>query len=132
MSSLLQLRGVGQVTSWVLVMEFFAWRGFRNRRELAACAGLTPTPYSSGEMVRDQGISKAGNRRIRTLLVELSWLWLRYQPNSALTLWYQERFAVGGKRMRRIGIVALARKLLVALWRYVEHGEIPQGAVLSA
>lgn len=131
-SSLLQLRGVGQVTSWVLVMEFFAWRGFRNRRELAACAGLTPTPYSSGEMVRDQGISKAGNRRIRTLLVELSWLWLRYQPNSALTLWYQERFAVGGKRMRRIGIVALARKLLVALWRYVEHGEIPQGAVLSA
>jgi transposase len=131
-ASLLQLRGVGWVTSWVLVMEFFAWRGFRNRKQLAACAGLTPTPYSSGEMERDQGISKAGNRRIRTLLVELSWLWLRYQPNSALTLWYQKRFAGGGKRMRRIGIVAMARKLLVALWRYVEHGEIPQGAVLSA
>jgi transposase len=128
---LLRLRGVGWVTSWVLVMEFFAWRGFRNRKELAACAGLTPTPYSSGEMNRDQGISKAGNRRIRTLLVELSWLWLRYQPNSALARWYQRRFAGGGKRMRRIGIVALARKLLVALWRYVEHGEIPEGAVLS-
>lgn len=130
--SLLQLRGVGWVSSWVLVMEFFAWRGFRNRKQLAACAGLTPTPYSSGDMERDQGISKAGNRRIRTLLVELSWLWLRYQPDSALTLWYQKRFAGGGKRMRRIGIVAMARKLLVALWRYVEHGEIPQGAVLSA
>ena len=120
------------MSSWTLVMEFFAWRGFRNRRQLAACAGLTPTPYSSGDMERDQGISKAGNRRIRTLLVELSWLWLRYQPNSALTLWYQKRFAGGGKRMRRIGIVAMARKLLVALWRYVAHGEIPQGAVLSA
>jgi transposase len=131
-ASLLQLRGVGWVSSWVLVMEFFAWRGFRNRKQLAACAGLTPTPYSSGDMERDQGISKAGNRRIRTLLVELSWLWLRYQPNSALTLWFQKRFAGGGKRMRRIGIVAMARKLLVALWRYVEHGEIPQGAVLSA
>jgi len=131
-ASLRQLRGVGWVTSWVLVMELFAWRGFRNRKELAACAGLTPTPYSSGDMERDQGISKAGNRRIRALLVELSWLWLRYQPHSALTLWYQTRFAGGGKRMRRIGIVALARKLLVVLWRYVEHGEIPQGAVLSA
>jgi len=131
-ASLLELRGVGWVSSWVLVMEFFAWRGFRNRKQLAACAGLTPTPYSSGDMERDQGISKAGNRRIRTLLVELSWLWLRYQPNSALTLWFQKRFAGGGKRMRRIGIVAMARKLLVALWRYVEHGEIPQGAVLSA
>lgn len=129
---LLQMRSVGEVTAWVLVMEFFAWRQFRNRKELAACAGLTPTPYNSGDMVRDQGISKAGNRRIRTLLVEVSWLWLRYQPNSTLAQWYRKRFASGGKRMRRIGIVALARKLLVALWRYLEHGVIPEGAVLSA
>jgi transposase len=129
---LLRLRGVGWVTSWVLAMEFFSWRGFRNRRELGACAGLTPTPYSSGDMNRDQGISKAGSRRIRSLMVELSWLWLRYQPDSTLARWYQERFAAGGKRMRRIGIVALARKLLVALWRYVEEGELPKGAVLTA
>ncbi len=129
---LLQLRGVGKVSSWVLAMEFFSWREFRNRKELAACAGLTPTPYTSGDMVRDQGISKAGSRRIRSLMVELSWLWLRYQPDSTLAKWFQKRFGSGGKRMRRIGIVALARKLLVALWRYVEHGEVPEGATLSA
>ena len=131
-AQLLGLRGIGWVTSWVLVVEFFAWREFRNRKELAACAGLTPTPYASGDMMRDQGISKAGSRRIRSLLVEIAWLWLRYQPNSTLTLWFNRRFAKGGKRMRRVGIVAMARKLLVALWRYVEHGELPEGAVLSA
>ena len=129
---LLKLRGVGKVSSWVLAMEFFSWRAFRNRRELGACAGLTPTPYASGDLQHDQGISKAGNRRIRRLLVELSWLWLRNQPESALARWYQGRFANGGKRMRRIGIVALARKLLVALWQYVEEGVVPEGAVLSA
>jgi transposase len=129
---MLKLRGLGPVASWVLAMEFFSWRAFRNRRELGACAGLTPTPYTSGEMQRDLGISKAGNRRIRRLLVEVSWLWLRYQPESALTKWYQQRFANGGNRMRRIGIVALARKLLVALWQYVEEGVVPEGAVLSA
>jgi transposase len=131
-AQLLALKGIGWVSSWVLVMEFFSWRDFRNRQQLAACAGLTPTPYSSGDDQRDQGISKAGNRRIRALMVELSWLWLRYQPDSALSRWYRERFAHGGKRMRRIGIVALARKLLIALWRYVEQGEIPDGAVLKA
>jgi len=129
---LLQLRSVGPVTAWILVMEFFAWRQFGNRRELAACAGLTPSPYASGDMEQTQGISKAGNRRVRTLLVEIAWLWLRYQPNSTLSQWYKARFANGGKRMRRIGIVALARKLLIALWRYLEHGEIPEGATLSA
>jgi transposase len=129
---LLKLRGVGQVTGWVLAMEFFSWRAFRNRRELGACAGLTPTPYASGDLQHDQGISKASNRRIRRLLVEVSWLWLRYQPESALSKWYQQRFANSGKRMRRIGIVALARKLLVALWQYVEEGVVPEGAVLSA
>jgi transposase len=129
---LMQLRSVGWQSSWVLVMEFFAWRAFRNQRQVAACAGLTPTPYSSGDSEREQGISKAGNRRVRTLMIELSWLWLRYQPGSALSQWFQRRFASGGKRMRRIGIVALARKLLIALWRYVTDGVIPEGAVLKA
>jgi hypothetical protein len=110
--------------------EFFSWRGFRNRQQLAACAGRTPTPYASGDDQGDQGISKAGNRRIRALTVELSWLWLRYQPDSTLSRWYRERFATDGKRMRHIGIVALARKLLIALWRYLEQGEIHEGAVL--
>ena len=129
-NALMELKGIGWQSSWILVMEFFSWRRFQNRRQLGACAGLTPTPYSSGDSEREQGISKAGNRRIRSLLVELSWLWLRYQANSALSQWYQRRFAGGGKRMRRIGIVALARKLLIALWRYVDAGEIPEGAIV--
>jgi transposase len=131
-NGLMQLKGVGWQSSWLLVMEFFAWRAFRNQRQVGACAGLTPTPYSSGDSEREQGISKAGNRRVRTLMIELSWLWLRYQPGSALSRWFQRRFAGGGKRMRRIGIVALARKLLIALWRYVTDGVIPEGAVLKA
>ena len=98
---------------------------------MGVCAGLTPTPYDSGNSTREQGISKAGNKRIRKMMVELAWLWLRYQPDSQLSQWFEERFGRGGKRMRRIGIVALARKLLVALWRYLEHGIIPQGAVLK-
>lgn len=131
-NQLRQLKGVGWQSSWSLVMEFFSWRDFQNARQLGACAGLTPTPYASGELEREQGISKAGNRQIRSLMVELSWLWLRYQPNSALTQWFQRRFAGGGKRMRRIGIVALARKLLIALWRYVKEGQVPEGAVFKA
>jgi transposase len=131
-NGLMQLRGVGWQSSWGLVMEFFAWRAFRNQRQVGACAGLAPTPYSSGESEREQGISKAGNRRVRTLMIELSWLWLRYQPGSALSRWFEHRFGGGGKRMRRIGIVALARKLLIALWRYVTEGLIPEGAVLKA
>ena len=127
-----QLKGVGWQSSWILVMEFFAWRAFGNRRQLGACAGLTPTPYASGECVREQGISKAGNRQVRSLMVELSWMWVRYQPDSQLTRWFQRRFGGGGKRMRRIGIVALARKLLIALWRYVQEGVVPEGAVLKA
>ena len=94
---LMQLKGVGWQSSWLLVMEFFAWRAFRNQRQVAACAGLTPTPYSSGDSEREQGISKAGNRRVRTLMIELSWLWLRYQRGSALSPWFQRRFAAGGK-----------------------------------
>nr|VFK39683.1 MAG: Transposase IS116/IS110/IS902 family protein [Candidatus Kentron sp. SD] len=112
-------------------MEFFVWRKFKNRRELAACAGLTPTPYDSGSSQREQGISKAGSRRVRSLMVELGWLWLRYQPDSKLSRWFHSRFGVG-KRFRRVGIVALARKLLIALWRYLEKGVVPEGAVLKA
>lgn len=125
------LKGVGWQSSWVLSMEFFNWRQFKNGKQVGACAGLTPTPYDSGDSTREQGISKAGNKRIRKLMVELSWLWLRYQPGSQLSQWFEKRFGSGGKRMRRIGIVALARKLLIALWRYLEHGVIPEGAVLK-
>ena len=131
-NQLRKLKGVGWQSSWILVMEFFSWRDFRNQRQLGACAGLTPTPYASGDSEREQGISKAGNRQVRSLMIELSWLWLRYQPNSTLTQWFQQRFAGGGKRMRRIGIVAMARKLLIALWRYVKEGVVPEGAVLKA
>lgn len=113
------------------VMEFFAWRNFRNRRELGSLSGLTPTPYRSGESARECGISKAGNRPIRAMAIEIAWSWLRNQPNSQLSRWYRKRFAKGGSRIRRIGIVALARKLLIALWQYVEYGALPAGAQLK-
>jgi transposase len=132
LGALLKLRAIGVQSAWVLVRELFGWRQFANRRELAGAVGLSPSPYSSGTAEREQGISKAGNRRCRSLLVEIAWYWLRYQPGSELAQWYARRFAGGGKRMRRIGIVALARRLLVALWRYVEHGVIPPGAQLKA
>jgi transposase len=127
---LMTLHGVGVQSSWKFVMEFFGWRQFKNRKELASLAGLTPTPYDSGGSQREQGISKAGNKRIRSLAVEMSWVWLRFQPQSELSQWYAERFGRGGKRMRRIGIVAMARKLLIDLWRYLEYGVIPEGALL--
>jgi transposase len=128
---LMSLCGIGQSSAWVFVMEFFGWRRFRNRREVGALAGLTGTPYASGDSQWDQGISKSGNRRIRTLIIEIAWSWLRYQPEAKLSLWFKERFASGGKRMRRIGIVALARRLLIALWQYLEHGLLPPGAKLK-
>ena len=127
-----QLMGIGLGSSWIFVMELFGWRQFQNRRELAAAVGLTPTPYNSGDSAREQGISRSGNRRIRQLLIEIAWAWLRFQPNSKLSRWYNERFAKGGKRMRRIGIVALARRLIIDLWRYVESGIVPEGALLKA
>jgi transposase len=126
-----RLRGLGKVGPWVLARELFAWRTFNNRRELAGSVGLGSSPYRSGSLEHDQGISKAGNARVRTLMVELAWSWLRYQRTSALSKWYLERFGAGG-RSRRIGIVALARRLLIALWRFVEHGVIPEGAKLKA
>jgi transposase len=127
-----RLRAVGPIGAEVLVREVFGWRRFANRRELAASVGIVPTPYSSGESSHEQGISKAGNRRVRSLMVELAWAWLRYQPESALARWYARRFAHGGARLRRIGIVALARRLLIALWHYLEHGLIPEAAKLKA
>ena len=125
---LLNLKGIGENGAWLLVYEFFAWRIIKNRRELGSLAGLTPTPYSSGENSREQGISKAGNRRVRWMMTELAWGWLRYQPASELSRWYQRRFAKGNKRLRKVGIMALARKLLIALWKYLEGGETPAGA----
>jgi transposase len=128
---LLTLQGIGSNSAWLDVMEFFAWRQFRNRREVGALAGLTPTPYQSGESHREQGIAKAGNRHVRAMAIEIAWGWLRFQPDSALTHWYQERFGHGSSRLRRIGIVALARKLLIALWRFLETGLVPEGATLK-
>jgi transposase len=127
----MMLKGIGINGSWLLVMEFFGWRAFKNRREVGGLAGFTPTPYQSGESAREQGITKSGNRHVRWMTTELAWSWLRYQPDSALSVWFRERFGSGGKRMRRIGIVAVARKLLIALWRFLETGVLPEGAVLK-
>ena len=124
---LMKLRALGPNSAWLFVMEFFSWREFRNRREVGALAGLTPTPYQSGEESREQGISKAGNRWVRGMAIEIAWCWLRYQPESELTQWFDRKFG-HSKRTRKIGIVALARRLMIALWRYLEMGEIPAGA----
>ena len=131
-AQLTRLGAIGPTSAWVLVHEVFGWRRFANRRELAGCLGLAPTPYASGNTETEQGISKVGNKRVRALLVELAWGWLRRQPTSALTLWFSQRFAHAGGRMRRVGIVALARRLAIALWRFLQNGEIPLGARLKA
>ena len=125
---LIELKGIGANGAWLLVREFFGWRKIRNRRELASLAGLTPTPYDSGNSRHEQGISKAGNRLVRWMMVQLAWVWLHHQPNSELSKWYERRFGEGKSRVRKLGIVALARKLLVALWKYLETGELPAGA----
>ena len=129
---LAELNGVGEDTAWKLAHEFFGWREFQNRRQVGSAAGLTGSPYSSEDSQREQGISKAGNARVRHLMTELAWRWLRFQSGSELARWYEQRFGAGTKRMRRVGIVALARKLLVALWRYGAHGVIPQGVLIKA
>jgi transposase len=128
---LMRLRGIGANAAWLLVREVFGWRQIRNRRQLASLAGLVPSPYNSGESRREQGISKAGNRRVRWMMVELSWLWLRYQPDSELSRWFHRRFGEGNGRSRKTGIVALARRLLIELWRYLETGEVPAGAEMA-
>jgi transposase len=124
------LRGISGESALMLSKELFSWREIKNRRQLGALAGLVGSPYSSGDSERERGISKAGNRRVRTLMIELAWCWLRYQPTSKLTIWFYERFG-RGKRMKRIGIVAVARKLLIAFWRLVENGVVPDGAELK-
>ena len=117
--------------AWVLATEIFGWREIRNGRQLGALVGLAPALYQSGETQRDRGITRAGNAHVRRMMVQLAWGWLRWQSESALAQWYQRRFATGGSRQRRIGIVALARKLLIALWRYVDQAIVPEGARLK-
>lgn len=129
---LARLRAIGPTIAWTLASEVFGWRAFRNRREVGGLLGLTPTPSQSGAERRELGIAKSGAPHLRALAVELAWLWLRYQPRSALSRWYQVRYARGGPRLRRIGIVALARKLVIALWRYVAFDQLPEGALLKA
>jgi transposase len=128
---LMHLKGIGVGSAWLYVMEFFAWRNFRNRRQVGALMGLTPTPYQSGDESHEQGISKEGNSFVRCMAVQIAWGWLTHQPDSQLSRWYQRRFGQGSKRLRKIGIVALARKLSVALWRYLEIGLVPEGAILK-
>ncbi len=128
---LMLLKGIGINGSWLVVRAFFGWRAFTNRREVGGLAGFTPTPYQSGESARDLGISTSGNRHVRWMTTELAWSWLRYQPESALSVWFRERYGSGGKRLRRIGIVAVARTLLLALWRFLTTGAFPEGAVLK-
>lgn len=127
---LMRLKGLGIGSAWQWVMEFFAWREFRNRRQVGALSGLTPTPYQGGEDACEQGISKAGNVFVRSMAIQIAWGWLRYQPESQLTRWYERRFGHGSKRLRKIGIVALARKLLIDCWIYLETGLVPEGVEL--
>jgi transposase len=128
---LFTLRGIGVHSAWLYVMEFFAWRDFQTSKQVGALAGLTPTPYQSGQSRRELGIAKAGNRHIRAMAIEIAWAWRRFQPDSALSQWYERRFGAGSARLRKLGIVALARKLLIALWRFVKTGLLPEGAVLK-
>jgi transposase len=128
---LYSLKAVGINTAWMYGTEFFGWRAFRNGKQVGGASGLTPTPHNSGKSDREQGIGKSGSRWIRGSAIEFAWGWLRFQPESALAQWYQRRFGGGSKRLRKIGIVALARKLLVALWRFLETGALPEGALLK-
>jgi len=128
---LFTLRGIGIKSAWLYIMEFFAWRDFQTAKQVGALAGLTTTPHQSGQSRRELGIAKAGNRHIRAMAIEIAWAWRRFQPDSALSQWYERRFGAGSARLRKLGIVALARKLLIALWRFVKTGVLPEGAVLK-
>ena len=127
---LVQLKGVATTSASVLLDEGLVWRAFRNRRQIGGLLGFAPTPYDSGESTREQGISRAGNARLQAISIQLAWNWVRWQPQSTLTHWYQANFGKG-KRARRIGIVALARKLVIARWRYVTTGVVPAGAIVK-
>src|SRR5260370_27714650 len=131
MRSLKDIRGIGSNFAAVLVREVL-YRSFANRRQLASYVGITPMPYQSGDMDRDRSISRAGNPRARTTLIQLAWLWLRYQPGSMLATWFRERVGTLQGRTRPIAIVAMATKLLIALWRYFETGVIPDGVEIRA
>jgi len=127
---LVELRGIGVQSATVLVREAFV-REFANGKALGSYAGLTPTPFSSGATEREQGIDKAGNRRLRTVMIELAWLWQRYQPGSAQVSWFRERVGGTGRRMRKVMVVAMARRLLIALWRFATQGVVPEGAIVN-
>jgi transposase len=129
---LCRLRGIAETSAAVFSAEVFATRSFTNGRQLGALLGLVPVPYRSDQRVSDQGISKAGHTELRRMAVEVAWCWLRWQPQSALATWYRRRFVMAGGRSKRVGIVAVARKLMIALWRYVAHGVVPAGALLKA
>lgn len=129
---LMLLDGIGENSAWVFVTEFFGWRQFRNRREVGGLAGLTPTGHQSGATNHEQGISKAGNRHVRHMAIQVAWGWLRYQPDSELTRWWERKYGWGSSGLKKTGIVALARRLLIELWRYLETGAIPEGATLKA
>lgn len=131
LARLVQLKGVATTSASILIDEGLVWRAFRNRRQIGGVLGFAPAKYDSGESSRDQGIMRAGNKRLQSAMVQLAWNWLQWQPASALAGWYQTRF-VGSKRLRKIGIIALARKLLIALWRYATDGVVPTGAILKA
>ena len=126
-----QRKGIGSNGAWLLVMEFFGWRAFKNRREVGGLAGFTPTPSQSGERAREQGMTKSGNRHVRWMTTALAWRWRRLQPDRALRVWFRARLGSGGKRWRRLGIGAVARQFLMALWRFLETGVCPAGAVLQ-
>src|SRR5262249_30187689 len=125
------LRGSGVNNAWLFVLEFFAWRDFQTPKQVGALAGLTPTPYQSGQASRERGMTQAGTGYMRTMAIEMAWGWVRFQPESMLPQWYQTRFGQGSARLRKIGMVALARKLLIALWRFLRTGTLPAGAVLK-
>lgn len=128
---LVRLKGIATTSASILLDEGLVWRGFQNRRQIGGLLGFAPTRYESGEQSHDRGISRAGNERLQSVMVQLAWSWVKWQPTSALTQWYLGRFGTG-KRARKIGIVALARKLLIALWRWVTQGICPEGALLKA
>jgi transposase len=132
-AELMKLKGIGEIGAIRLVLELY-WRDFDNRRQVGSCVGLAPQPYDSGESRVDQGISKQGNRRVRALLIEMGWFWLRYQPDSAISRWFAQRTGGIGpnKRGKRIAIVAVARRLAIALWRYLKDGVVPDGALMKA
>ena len=132
MRRLQRLKGVGMESSWLLVAEFLAWRQFDNRKQIAGAAGLCATPYDSGQSRREQGIGHGGHAWVRPMMIELAWLWRRWQPGSRLARWFEQRWGPGSSRQRKVGIVAVARKLLIALWRFAQHDELPEGAVLKA